>query len=116
MSDELAIPGPNASQRPDFVILGLPKPDGGVIVYASKDLRRAELDYFAEYGENAAFLARPRPIRRGYTLTTEMGRIAIATGTDYADAMRNLFTMWQPPTPDRSIDAPRSLESSHENG
>lgn len=86
----------SGQQRPDFVILGVPHPDG-VTVFASTDLRQAELEYEAEYVEQWGLRA---PIRayHTYTLTAQMGTIHMVKAPDYGSALRTLFEQWTPPT------------------
>ncbi|WP_280420040.1 hypothetical protein [Nocardia carnea] len=94
---------------PDFVILGAQYPDRGVVLVASKDLKRSELR--AETDERdefnpATFLREWRPGETRFYLTTEMKKYVVVTGEDYPSAFTRLFTIWSP-TP----DAPAALAS-----
>lgn len=83
------------SGRPDFVILGVPHPDGGVMVLASTELREAELQYEADYVESL-FHSRPERVWEEYRLTTRMRSYVTVIGDSYPDALSKLFGQWSP--------------------
>lgn len=100
--------------RPDFVILGVPNPDGGVLIVASKELSQAELESTADELDMWEVGRRLRMSRTTYTLTAQMRSIHMVIGPDYGSALRTLFEQWTPPTEAgrRGIAAPvRPLDS-----
>lgn len=79
---------------PDFVILGVSHPGGGVLVIASKHLTKADLE---EKVDDPEFFLGPmvRPHSPTRTaVTAEMNEYVTATAADYAEAMRRLFQFW----------------------
>ncbi|MGW6698835.1 hypothetical protein [Nocardia sp. NPDC055049] len=93
-----------ADCRPDFVILGAPHPEGGVIVLASKELTQAELrtelnedELFGGYGYDRRIGSVLRDYRT--TLSTELRGYTMVLADTYGQAMANLFEQWTPPEP-----------------
>lgn len=81
---------------PDFVILGVSHPGGGVLVIASKHLTKADLE---EKVDDPEFFLGPmvRPHSPTRTaVTAEMDEYVTVTAADYAEAMRRLFQFWAP--------------------
>lgn len=87
---------------PDWVMLGVQAPDG-VLVYASTDLTRAELEAkinrpgLFNLWEQDRFQAPPTVIEMQAT----MGSFVVAVGADYTEALRTLFEHWSPEDGDR---------------
>lgn len=86
--------------RPDFVILGAPRPEGGVVVLASKELTQAELrtellDSDDLFGDRIT--TRLRDYRT--MLSTELRGYNIVMADTYGEAMAKLFAQWTPPAP-----------------
>lgn len=73
---------------PDWVMLGVPHPDGTVCLYASTSLTRAELEYRAET-DSAAFGFERYPIitSQEYTITAVMDDSACGDGFDAGDTV-----------------------------
>ena len=84
--------------RPDFVLCGVSF-DGGVVLFASETLTRAELE--TEVDEIEIDPMRwtkdwiSRPTRR--VLTATMRSYVMVRGATYREAMETLFTAWHPP-------------------
>jgi hypothetical protein len=99
---------------PDWVMLGVPTPDGKVAIYASKELNHAELtheieqdDVFWRYDQRPRF-----PPRTRIELTVEMRTYVIVTADTYAQAFRVLFDEWSPEPGRTAIDASMKAISS----
>jgi hypothetical protein len=97
-------------QRPDWVIIGAPHPDGAMVL-ASRELDHAELR--AEAPQFINFhdgLLRRHEVSQTFVLTVEMPRFVIVTAPDYATALRWLFEQWSPPDARRpAVEARRAL-------
>lgn len=104
-----------ADYRPDFVILGAPRPEGGVVVLASKELTQAELttkltnedELFGGFDPIGSVVPDYRT-----TLSTELRGYSIVMADTYGEAMAKLFAQWTPPAPggSRPIDGVRQLD------
>lgn len=83
---------------PDFVIVGVPAPDGGVYVYASDHLWEAHFSMESDpiYMQDGYLRRVVDPGPRTFTITTTGGNLLIAKGRDYAEAVSALFRDWQP--------------------
>jgi hypothetical protein len=84
-------------QRPDWVIIGAPHPDG-VMVFASRELDRATLE--AEAPQFVNFhdgLLRRHEVSQTFVLTVEMPKFVMVFAPDYPTALRWLFEQWSPP-------------------
>lgn len=99
---------------PDWVMLGVPTPDGRVAIYASKELNQAELTHETELDDNFwRYDQRPmfRPIER-IELTVQMRTYYIVTADTYAQAFRVLFDEWSPePSRPELEPAVKAIES-----
>ncbi|MBF9135292.1 hypothetical protein I0C86_41310 [Plantactinospora sp. S1510] len=91
-------------QSPDWVILGVPTPDGQVVICASKDLNHAELAAELDEYDWGGFLGRRTPTRR-YELTVEMRSYVLVLADTYQEALRKLFGVWSPDIDDRALGA-----------
>ena len=84
--------------RPDWVMVGMPGPAGGVWLIASKDMNQAELR--AEFDRamlDDGWDVIPGPVtRHEYTLTASMRRFTLIEAADYPAAFRSLFDRWTP--------------------
>jgi len=83
---------------PDWVMLGIPTPDGRVAIYASKELNHAELTHETERDD---YLWSPYDLiqripRRRIELTVNMRTYYVVTADTYAEAFRSLFDAWSP--------------------
>lgn len=94
---------------PDWVLLGIPRDDGSVMLVASDQMTRASLEARLE-----GFDAMLRPFefspRQRYTLTAEMDGCVVVLGADYAEAIRKLFGHWQPRARERREVGPLTRE------
>lgn len=85
--------------RPDWVMLGVGQPDGGVALIASKELTRAELEYEASFEDICSYgLWAPLRVQTTavYRLTAEMREWVFITAPDYETAFSTLFGQWRP--------------------
>ncbi len=82
--------------RPDWVLLGIQRPDGTVMVLGSTSLSEAELRVQADLFEDPfdPFRVVPAPSRN--TLTAQFRQGAMAIGRTYAEAIRTLFDTFDP--------------------
>lgn len=99
---------------PDWVMLGVPTPDGRVAIYASKELNQAELSHETEFDVDIYGWYRP-PIRNPHTrieLTVEMRTYVIVTADSYQEAFQRLFNHWSPETARTAIDPSMKAISS----
>jgi hypothetical protein len=80
---------------PDFVIVGSPAADGGVVLLASQELNDAELRAEVPLPDVTAWpaLAAPKP---RYFITAQMRTYVIIWAPDYPAAWRSLFEHWAP--------------------
>jgi hypothetical protein len=89
--------------RPDWVMTGMPAPDGrpGVWLLASKELTRADIESVSERAPDM-WLDDPRDvlpgpvISRRVTLSVGMRHFIIIEAADYPTAFRDLFARWSP--------------------
>jgi hypothetical protein len=99
---------------PDWVMLGVPTPNGQVAIYASKELNHAELTHETDEDDLREWLAWPvsRVPRQRIELTVEMRTYVVITADTYAQAFRVLFDEWSP-EPGRSELEPavKAIES-----
>lgn len=104
------------SMMPDFVIVGTPRPEGGVRLIASKELTRAELDvqidtqdiFDVEYLDPVSI----QVTGTRYCLTADFRRFVVIDAPDYATAFTDLFRYWTPdPEPRKRIGNQSSIES-----
>lgn len=87
--------------KPDFVILGDQHPDGGVLVIASNDLTKGELEQRADEPEfYYGTMFRPTPPLRS-TVSAQMRDYVMVQAPSYAEAMRALFEQWTPEPSER---------------
>lgn len=87
------------NSTPDWVMLGVPTPDGRVAVYASKELNQAELTHETEFDDIYAWYEPViRVPRHRIELTVEMRTYVVVTADTYAQAFRVLFDEWSPET------------------
>jgi hypothetical protein len=88
--------------RPEWVILGVVTPPEGVMLIASNQMSRAELEAHFENRGLADYLDRasgPFALRTPrYTATLWLDRFVMVHGTSYQDALHRLFGQWQPDT------------------
>lgn len=93
----------NGRSRPDFVMLGTTVEDG-VLLIASDTLTSAEIEQrwdqieVTTWGDNRR---RHVPGLRWCELHAEMHDLHVIHAPNYAEAFRNLFADWTPPTPER---------------
>lgn len=85
--------------RPEWVILGV-KTTGGVNVYASSTLSRAEMEAVVRHREDPASrfgpVCRREPVSITYHLTVTMATFVVVSGEDYPSALRTLLDHWSP--------------------
>lgn len=89
---------------PDFVICGAPRANGGVAIFASRELTQAELNAeLIEHTDIYGILAavEPNPVDVRYVLTATTKSFVQVVAEDYVSALRRLFEEWTPPTADR---------------
>lgn len=89
--------GTDAPSRPDFVLVGLPRP-GGVELWASTELSYAELEaetryrpYLSEELIGRIDCPAPTPMGARYTLKAEMRRFVIVRAPTYREALAALL-------------------------
>ena len=100
----------NLHTRPDWVILGDGQTDGGVMVLASTQLTRAELEMVHERHQYLEPLESFRFNHQRITLAIEMGKFVIIVAPDYPTAMKRLFEQWEPRAADRpAVEGRRTL-------
>lgn len=88
------------SPAPDWVVLGQPDLDGGVIVIASTELTRAQLEMEREMDEDwNGYMFRLVPGAPTYRITCEMRRYVVIKAATYADAFAHLSKTWNPDQP-----------------
>ena len=111
-----------AVARPDWVMLGIPEPDGAVSLYASKDLTSSQLRTEAEHEDVVSHWSLDDPIRRDVRssviwLSAGMKTFVVIYAPDYLTAFRDLMKFWSP-APDRpELDAaPLSLDWGRADG
>ena len=90
--------------RPDFVMVGVPLPDGSVELWASTELSYAELEALTRTVDvwDAPWDLMPAgivPTSTSYTLRAGLSRFVIVRAPDYRAALEALITdpSWQPP-------------------
>ena len=95
--------------RPDFVMCGVPRPEGGVRLIASDRLSYAELR--AEWTRQDTFwdtigIAPVAAITTNFDLilTCHMGHLIIIDAPDYPTAFEHLFKQWSPQRQRTGID------------
>lgn len=76
----------------EWTIVGVDQPDG-VMVIASDDLSRSELDLIAS---RPGFDVLNIYTHNAYRLTTTMGSVVVTLGADYPEAVARLFAYWTP--------------------
>lgn len=91
-------------QRPDWVMLGMPLPDGNVAIIASRSLLSAELATETDHEEVAFGFG--EPLRRYLTsqittVSAAMTDFVYIVGPDYPTVMSNLAEHWQPKRAER---------------
>jgi hypothetical protein len=99
---------------PDWVMLGVPTPNGQVAVYASKELNHAELTHETEMDEYLWLWSDliQRVPRRRIELTVEMRTYVVVIADTYAEAFRILFDEWSPePARSELEPAVKAIES-----
>lgn len=87
-------------QRPDWVMLGVPYPDG-VLLIASRELNHAELR--SEY-ERRDSVNWDEPVVRNagravVVLTAQLKRLVMVQADTYGQAFDHLFRQWRPDQP-----------------
>lgn len=84
---------------PQWVIVGGCRPDGsGVVLLASTEITRADLEAFADRPEICDLLARPHPgLGLRLVLAVSMTRFVYVWGDTWEEALRYLFNQWEPP-------------------
>lgn len=93
------------SVRPDFVMLGVREPDGSASIYASTELRHADLIAHRE-APLAVMLSMDDPRRippTRFELEAVLGSYAEGHGASYAEALLDLMRTWQPPDAQRAL-------------
>lgn len=86
---------------PDWVMLGVPNPQGGVMIIASLELTQAELRLEAEMNLDSFFYIVGADTLKHYELSATMRSVVITVGETYADALRTLMENWKPTEPRR---------------
>lgn len=84
---------------PQWVILGIRPPHGGVAVLASANLTRAQLRRSWEIvRRNVPGASRPANIRKEkQAVLLEFEGFTYICGASYGEVMQSLATVWQPP-------------------
>ena len=87
-----------SEKAPDWVMLGIPMPDGRFAIYASTELNHAELRHEIEEPDwITGWHSRIRtPGRTIVELTVNMRTYVIVTADSYAQAFDRLFAHWSP--------------------
>lgn len=98
---------------PDWVMLGVPRPDGSVMIFASVELRDAELRHEVDDLDLEA-LSRDRDwrvpwARRRFFLTVELKTYVMAHGATYAEALARLMREWSPEQAAAEVEPRRAL-------
>lgn len=97
------------SVRPDFVMLGVREPDGSCSIYASTELRHADLVAHREHPLEVIMAAAAKGIpltalpAQKFDLTAELASYAEGHGASYAEALLDLMRTWQPPDATRAL-------------
>jgi hypothetical protein len=83
--------------EPDWVMFGV-QHLRGVVLLASKDLSRAQLESETTWNGDLLFALRVRPddVRTTYKITAEMSRYVRVEAPDYPTALRRLMEVWSP--------------------
>jgi hypothetical protein len=70
----------------------------GVVLLASKDLSRAQLETETSYQGDLLFALRVRPdeVKTTYKITAELRRYVRVEAPDYPTALRHLMEVWSP--------------------
>jgi hypothetical protein len=93
------------AQYPDFVLVGVPRPDGTVELWASTELSYAELEaeikyrpYLLEDLIGRIDYPAPEPMSRTFTLRAGLRKFMIVRAPDYRAALEALITnpSWDP--------------------
>ncbi len=82
--------------RPDWVMLGIPLPNGWVRLIASQSLNRAELETFVLDPPSFFDDFVNSYIEWRYMLTAEMRDVVVIEAVDYPAAFESLFKHWTP--------------------
>ena len=83
---------------PEWVMLGVPRADGKVAIYASKELNHAELTHETDEYDLDSWLAQPSPRapRQRIELTVNMRTFVVVVADTYAEALAGLLNVWSP--------------------
>jgi hypothetical protein len=92
--------------HPDFVLFGIADSYGGVILFASKALSKAELESRVHGLEKTLIGSRTMYLEdRRTTFSCEFRDFTMIRADTYIDALRSLLTTWKPPEPPNQLTA-----------
>lgn len=104
---------PYIDPRPDWVITGSTMPDGSVMLMASTELTKAEIEMRRQEHLFSGWDDFAREFSPRVTLAVEMKECVIVTAPTYQEALQILFGKWRPqrwPDSPPELDGPQPLE------
>lgn len=106
-----------SGDRPDWVMLGVPQPNGKGAIFASTDLTEAELRHETEMDKWARWSLVP-PTRHLVTrifLEVQMRTYVMVVADTYAEALATLLREWKPERQSQhalDLSGPREIEAA----
>lgn len=109
------------SPKPDFLLIGVPNPSGGVILIASRSVYAAEVEHTREYEDLMSgyhgLIARV-PGFEEISITALLRDYVLITANTYGEAFSNLFNTWKPDDlrrPHAQIEGQEAIDGSAEH-
>ncbi len=90
--------------RPDWVMLGMPLPNGWVRLVASQTLSQVQLETYVNNVPNFYDPYGVVDVKWRYVLTAELSSFVLIDAVDYPTAFERLFKEWSPQGKHMAID------------
>jgi hypothetical protein len=84
------------AMRPDWVMLGVPRPGGGVRLYASRELTHAELELRLEHDVRAFLDGDLAGLSERMDINVGMRHFTLVEADTYPEALAHLLDVWSP--------------------